>query len=398
MLATRVSVRHVSAVAPSLFSREFKLVVLGTWLFFASFGASLPVLPRFVVDELGGGDIAVGFVFAVYAFAAVAVRPWIGRIGDRSGRRILVLGGALLTAVALLGHLGATSVASLTVVRMLAGAGQAAVVVGFSTIALDLASSERHGEASSYVMVAVQLGMGLGPLLGELLLSAGSYQAVWLTTAVGSVVAAGIALLLPKDVRSEGLRSRGLFHPAAWRPGVVLGLGVLGFIGFLAFIPLYAAELGVTRAAPLFLLGSGTIAVVRVFGAKLPDRFGAVPGASVALGFLAIGSVAIGLANGVVALAIGTVVMAAGVAILAPSMVLAAVRGVPSDERARVMATITMFIDIASAAGPAALGVAAASIGYGPTFLAAGAAAGVSLLLLRRWLAPRLAAHQPVTG
>jgi MFS family permease len=384
-------VRFVTTTA-RLFSRDFCLVVVGTFLFFAAFGASLPVLPRFVVDELGGGDMTVGLVFAAYAGAAVVIRPLVGRIGDRSGRRVLVLLGAALTGSALLGHLLVGSVGLLVLMRVLAGAGQAAVVVGFATLALDLAVSERHGEASSYVMVAVQLGMGFGPLTGELLLHSWSFDAVWVASAIGCLVAFVAALTLPTEGRAVALASRGLFHPAAWRPGIVLGLGTLGFVGFLAFVPLYGEQLGLARVAPLFLVGSGTIALVRVVGAKLPDRLGAVPGATVALMLLVVGLVALGLAPSAWALYAATVVMASGTAILAPSMVLAAVRGVPRNERARVMATFTMFLDIASAVGPAALGVAAARTGYGPTFVVAGGAAGVALLLLRFWLAPRLAA------
>jgi hypothetical protein len=67
------------------------------------------------------------------------------------------------------------------------------------------------------------------------------------------------------------------------------------------------------------------------------------------------------------------------------------VQGIPYGERARVMATFTMFLDLASAIGPSTLGVVAAATGYGPTFVAAGAAAGLGLVLLRRWVAPRLA-------
>ncbi|MEX2551019.1 MAG: MFS transporter, partial [Nitriliruptoraceae bacterium] len=69
----------------------------------------------------------VGLVFATYALAAVLVRPAIGRIGDRYGRRVIVGGGAALTAVAVLGHLAVESLPLLVVLRALAGAGQAAV-------------------------------------------------------------------------------------------------------------------------------------------------------------------------------------------------------------------------------------------------------------------------------
>jgi MFS family permease len=385
-----------------LLSRQYLLVVGATFLFFASFGASLPVLPRYVVDVLGRGDTVVGFVFAAYAMAAVAVRPLIGRVGDRSGRRLLIQVGAVLTAVALLGHLAADTVPLLVAMRLLAGAGQAAVLVGFTTMALDLAPPARQGEAASYVMVALQLGLGFGPLLGELLLITSGFAAVWVVSAIGSLVCVGATALFPPEVRRAAIVTRGLLHPAALRPGAIVFLGALGFVGWLAFMPLYGRSVGLTQVAPLFLLCSGTIALVRILGAKLPDRVGAVPLATIGLAVLSISLITMGLAPSVVGLYVTTVGLGIGTAILAPSMVLAAIQGSADDERAQVMATFTMFLDLASAIGPTALGLAAASTGYGPTFVVAGGAAGVGLVLLRVWLAPqlnrrRLASASPVS-
>lgn len=373
-----------------LFSRQYTLVVGATFLFFAAFGASLPVLPRYVVDVLGRGDATVGFVFAAYAMAAVAVRPLIGRVGDRSGRRLLIQAGAVLTGTALLGHLVADTVTVLVLMRLLAGAGQAAVLVGFTTMALDLAPPARQGEAASFVMVALQLGLGFGPLMGEVLLGSG-YAAVWIASAIGSLVCVGATALFPREPKRPVITTRALLHPAAIRPGVIVFLGALGFVGWLAFVPLYGRSVGLTQVAPLFLVCSGTIALVRILGAKLPDRFGAVPLATVGLVVLAVSLTTMGFAPSAVGLYVTTIGLGVGTAILAPSMVLAAIQGVAADERAQVMATFTMFLDLASAIGPTALGLAATATGYGPTFVVAGGGAGVGLVLLRRWLAPRLA-------
>jgi MFS family permease len=274
--------------------------------------------------------------------------------------------------------------------RLLAGAGQAAVVVGFATLALDLAPPARQGEASSYVLVAVHIGIGSGPLLGELLLDVGSFDAVWVVSALGALVCLLAAWLLPSEPKREVIVPTGLFHPAALRPGIVVGLGSLGFLGFLAFLPLYGETIGLMQVAPVFLLSSFTIAVVRTASAKLPDRIGAVRGATLALSFVAVGLLGMGLLGTPRGLYVTTVVMAAGSALLAPSMILAAVQGVPGGERARVIATFTMFMDIAAAVGPSLLGVIASGAGYGATFLLAGGAAGAGLLLLRVWLAPAL--------
>jgi MFS family permease len=390
-------VRPVSIRTP-LLTRPFRLVVLTTLVSFLAFGATLPVLPRYVVDELGRGEVAVGVVFGVHAFAAVLIRPAIGRIGDTVGRRVLIGGGGAITALALFGHLAVDSFGLLLVLRALAGAGQAAVVVGTATRALDLTPADRYGEVSSYIMVAVQLGFGLGPLAGELLLARGSFDAVWLVSGVGCLLVAGAAALMPAEPPRGGVVVRRLLHPAAIVPGVVFGIGSLGFIGFLAFVPLYADSLGLKVVAPLFLLCSGTIAAVRLVGARLPDRFGAVTTASAALVLVIVGLLAMGVWSTPSGLYVSALLLATGTAIFAPSMALAAVQGVAPGERAQVIATFTLFLDLASAIGPAMLGVTAARGGFGVTFGAAGAAGVIALVLLRRWLAPRLSASRVVAA
>jgi MFS family permease len=381
-----------------MFTRDFTLVVLGTFLFWGAFGTSLPVLPRFITQELGAGAGTVGLVFGTYAAAAVAARPLVGWLGDRRSRRLLIVGGSIVTAVGLLAHLAVASVPLLLAVRVIAGAGSAAVVVGFATIALDLTATTRHGEASSFVMVAVQLGMGTGPLLGALMLDVGGYTLVWVVGAVGSLVCLAIASVLPREPARAHVAVRALVHPAALRPGVVMGLGILGFVGYLAFVPLYAPQVGVTEVAPLFLLASGTIAVVRAMGARVPDRIGAVRGAPIALALLAVAFAAMGAVGTPLGLYVTTAMMAVGAALLAPSLVLASVQGVPTHERARVMATITMFLDIASAIGPASLGVVAAGRGFGVTFAIASGTAVLGGILLHLWVAPKLLGREAVVG
>ncbi len=59
-------------------------------------GATLPVLPHYVKDELGGNDLEVGIVTGAFALTGIVCRPIAGNIADRRGRRPTVVGGAML--------------------------------------------------------------------------------------------------------------------------------------------------------------------------------------------------------------------------------------------------------------------------------------------------------------
>ena len=86
----------------------------------------------------------------------------------------------------------------------------------------------------------------MGPALGEYLFSASGAGLAFLVA--GLLPAVGVLLwpLLPERpppvVQEEMVRGP-LLHPAAFGPGLVILFGLLGFIGFQAYLPLYAGDI-----------------------------------------------------------------------------------------------------------------------------------------------------------
>lgn len=364
-----------------------------------AFGATIPVLPRFVSDGLGEGDAVVGLVMGSTAISAILLRPAIGRAGDRRGRRSLVVGGALVTAVGMAGHIVADSVPVLIAARLVVGAGQGALFVGSATLVNDLAPPDRRGEAASFFSVAIYVGLGFGPFLGEWLLGRSSFDAVWVAVVIGLVVAAAVGLFAPagRPVLDEdapppvGRTGIGRhLHPAAVGPGTVLFLGVVGLVGFNTFVPLHGEEIGLDDVAAVFLLYSFVVLIVRLGGSRLPDAHGPVVIGSVALVMSAIGLTGIAAWRAPVGLYLFTVALAVGSALLYPALMAAAVNNAPDNERSSAVATFTMFFEVATALGGAVLGVVAAFSSYSGAFAVAALFSLTGFAVLRLHLAPRL--------
>ena len=383
--------------------RQLLLLAVSEYLFFVTYALSFPVLPRFVTDVLGGGEVAVGAVFGIYALGGVLIRPLIGRIGDRFDRRTLLVAGGVITSVALVLHLPISAVIPLMVVRTLAGVGQAAVVVAGNTMALDLAPPARRGEAATYIMVAMQLGMGSGPVLGEIILRATSYETFWIVSAVGSMLCAVTALgVSRREVMhhqpASGASTPALFHPAGLRTGIVASLGTLAFAGFLAFVPLAALDLGMESVGGVLFAASFVAGVVRLAAARLPDRLGPIRAGRISQGLMAVGLLVVAPLQSSAWLYVGAVVMAFGHALSTPAMLLAGSEVTPERERARMIATLTLFIDLSTAIGPAVLGLVAAFGGYSIAFVAAAVFPTVGVVLIRYWIQPWLEdARRPAT-
>ena len=157
------TLQHVGRVRPRLISKPFVAVTAATGAFFIYVGMLVPLLPTFIEDELGAGELGVGLSISAFAFAAIFARPLIGRLVERFGRRRVMIAGSLLAGVA--GFLCATvnSLPPLLALRGIAGIGEAAVFVAAATLVADLAPPERRAEAASYFSVAVFGGIGIGP-------------------------------------------------------------------------------------------------------------------------------------------------------------------------------------------------------------------------------------------
>ena len=68
-------------------------------------------------------------------------------------------------------------------------------------------------------------------------------------------------------------------QPDALWPGFILFLGLIPFTAFASFVPLYGEEVGLDSVGGVLGLYAGLVLIVRIVGARLPDRLGwRIPG------------------------------------------------------------------------------------------------------------------------
>jgi MFS family permease len=350
-----------------LLSRQFLTVTTAGALYFISLGMVIPVIPKFVERELGGDTLRVGVAVGAFAVGAVLLRPFAGRLGDRYGRRVLVIVGAYVVAVSAALYLPADNLGLLVGARIVGGIGEAAFFVGAGTMIADLAPAERRGEAISYWSVAVYSGLAFGPFIGELVLDASDYATVWVVSALFAFAAGTLALMtretLTGDAREAALANDGrqpLLNRSALAPGIVLFLGLCGLAGFTELVPLYVEDVGLADSSLIFLLYGCLILVVRIVGAKIPDRLGSRKAGSLALIGVAAGLAVVAAWASIPGLVIGTVIFAGGMSLMYPSMLTLALIDIDDAQRASVVGTVSTFFDLSQGLGALILGGAAA--------------------------------------
>jgi MFS family permease len=369
---------------PRLLTRAFVRIWLATLGAFTTFGMVVLALPLYTKDELDRGSIGVGVAMGAGSLTSMLFSPLSGRLGDRRGRRPLLLAGAVVMVVCYLGLALNPGLGAIVAIRLLAGAAEATFVVGAYTAVADIAPEARRGEAMSLVTLASYIGLTIGPVLADLVLGGDRFAAVWLVAtglAFGSIVM--ISTLRETKPEAEGHASAGWLPPrGALLPGLLVLLGLLGFGGFAAFAAIYARDLGIDRPGLVFALFGGVISLVRAFGRRIPDTLGARRTLVVSFITLASGLATIGAWQSTTGLLLGTVIFGAGQALTYPSAVLLAMEATSTAERSAAVGSVGAFIDVAIGLGAVMLGGVAAIAGYGGAFLVAAAVALSGLAVL----------------
>lgn len=379
--------RRVPASSPwASFAGLFIVTNLGL----LAVGATLPVLPHYVKDELGGSDLEVGIVSGAFALTGIVCRPIAGNAADTRGRKPTVVAGAILAAIAGCLYFVPAGIPGLIIARLFLGAGEGTVFTAGSAWNVDLAPPERRGRMIGLYGIAIWTGLTLGPPIGVQLQDIGGFGLVWAFAAGAPLLGAAIATRLPETEPSGSERARGPFiSREALGPGGTFALSVVGFAAAAAFLVLSLDDRGIGAGATVFSVLAGTVVATRLVAGGLPDRIGAARCALGAALVEAVGLVLLGAAESLAVALVGAVAMGAAFSLLFPSLSLIAVDRVAPERRGAAMGTFTASFDLGMLAGSPAVGAAAALAGYSAAFyLAAAAALACAALSLAMSRAP----------
>ncbi|MDZ7675288.1 MAG: MFS transporter [Acidimicrobiales bacterium] len=386
---------------PRLITPLFALITASGLFYFMAMGSLLPTLPRYVEDELSGSGFEVGLVVGAFAVSAALVRPVVGRLGDVLGRRVMAIAGGAIAAVSIIPLGLVPAVWFMVVMRLVTGLGEASFFVGAATAAQDLSPDHRRGEAASFFSISIYSGLAFGPMVGEWMYRTHGPNAEWLLAAGLCMLSLLLSALIPAELgrTDEPSPRRGLLHPAAVLPGTVLLLGLLGFAGYVTFVPLYVDEVGMSDAGPLLLAYGLIVLFVRIVGARIPDKLGPVRTSTFALIAISSGVGIIAVVATGTGLWVGTILLSIGMSLLFPALFTLAVNSAPANERSHTVGSFGLFFDLSMGFGAPLLGVLVTVFGGERAAFAGGAViALVGLVLANTKLRSSIAATRAASA
>ena len=207
-----------------------------------------------VITEFGVDIASAGWLVTAYLIVMAALQPVAGKLGDRFGRRRLILGGVAWFGLVSLGAATASSLSGLLFFRVQQGIAGAIALPNGAALLREVVPAERRAGRFGLVGAAVALAAAAGPPLGGLLVGTAGWRAIFY-----------VNLLFILPTLALGWRSipvelgRETTHPFDLAGAVLLSAGLSGMAGLLTHgpksHPVIAPMLGIALAvlAALFL-------------------------------------------------------------------------------------------------------------------------------------------------
>jgi MFS family permease len=284
---------EVWKVLPSSTKQKLIYLFLAGLLFWISITLLLPTLPIYIQD-LGGSTKQVGLVMGSFAIGLLASRTWLGKVADLRSRKIVILMGTLVAALAPVFYISVHSIYGLASIRAFHGISIAAFTIGYSALVVDLSPIQHRGTLIGYMNLAVPVGMSIGPALGGFLQASGQqyfpqgtgYEVVFSISAICGVVAFAFSsqiqesALPVEETQGHSPENQRDFwqltkDPALIVPTIVLLLIGLVFGTLVAFLPLFVNELQLDFNIGLYYTAAAIASfIVRLVVAPASDRYG----------------------------------------------------------------------------------------------------------------------------
>ena len=257
-------------------ARRGALAGLALAILLASLGTSIAnvALPT-LAQSFGASFQAVQWVVLAYLLAITTAVVSVGRLGDLTGRRrLLVAGTGLFTVASALGGV-APGLWTLVAARTAQGLGAAVMLALAMALVAEAVPRERTGSAMGLLGTMSAVGTALGPSLGGLLIAGLGWRAIFLVAVpLGAVAAVLVHRCLPAGPRLPESERAAFDHRGTLLLAATLAAYTLAMtVGGGSFGALNAALLaGAAAGAAAFVLAQSSARSPLIRPAMLRSR------------------------------------------------------------------------------------------------------------------------------
>ncbi len=373
-----------------LFSRPFLLVSVANFTSGMSYALFLHLSGY--LAELGATDTQIGLIYAATAVASIAMRPLLGTVMDRHGRRPVIMVGGVLNIVFVLLYLTVTTLGPwVYVVRIGHGVAEAMLFSALFTYAADIIPASRRSQGIALFGVTGLLPIGVAGIVGDFILSVAGFTELFLAAGGFAVLTLLFSIPLPerRPKLAPGEKPRGFWSivternllPIWW----MIGSFSTVLTAYFVFIRRYVDDTGLGSVGLFFSMYVAVAIAERVFLGWLPDRMGRKRVLYPSIVIMIAGFFVLAGATSWVGVAIAGALCGAGHGFIFPILTTLLVDRAPDTDRGSAMSFFTAMLDVGTLIGGPILGAIIDTAGWGPMYITAGVGLGIATVAFARW-------------
>ena len=165
-------------------------------------------LPLYGREVLGLTVTELGWLFGVQTVTTLAVRPGIGYLSDRLGRRWVIVAGLVVCSAAVLSVSVATNASEIVMAVVAYAAGVATTTAATSAYITDMTRRARYGAAHGVFGTIYDVGDALGPIVAGVLVAAVGYSRMFQVMAAAAFTMAAAFAAASRTGVTDGAAPR----------------------------------------------------------------------------------------------------------------------------------------------------------------------------------------------
>jgi MFS family permease len=343
----------------SIYTLQFGLVCLSSFLFSASFNMLIPELPAYLT-AMGGAEYK-GLIIALFTLTAGISRPFSGKLTDTVGRVPVMAVGSIVCFLCGFLYPILTTVAGFLFLRLLHGFSTGFKPTATAAYVADIVPVNRWGEAMGVHGVCFSTGLAIGPAIGSMITTYFSIDILFYCSSLFALLS--IAILanmketLPKKQKFSFSLLRITRHeiiefqviPSA----IITFMSYVSYGAILTVIGDWGSHLGTSNKGLFFMVFTVASLVIRFVAGKVSDQHGRVLILKISLALLVVAMLWIGLAGSSLSLMGASALYGVATGMLSPTVSAWTIDLSRPEHRGKAMAT--MYIALEAGIGIGAL-------------------------------------------
>lgn len=357
----------------SIWSRDFVFLALINMTTFLGFHMTTTGMPVYVA-QLGATDLIAGLATTFVAGAALFIRPFVGLMLNRYGRRGILIFSIAAMAAIIAAYTVFPILSVILALRLLHGIAWGMSSTATATLSADIIPKHRFAEGMGYFALASALAAALAPALSIAMIQSVGARPMILLASFFTVLSLILAILqrapeAPKAPSKQRFQLSDLFDKRALLPAGMMLLLNCGFASVTTFIALHGQARGVDNIYLYFTVYAIVTIITRPVIGKMIDKIGFfLPGILSTLAVVAT-LVIISYSTNIVMFCIAGIFAGLGFGTGMGTLQTMAVAAVPPERRGVATSTFLFGLDMGIAAGAAVAGAIADTVGYASMYL-----------------------------